>query len=502
MSTQNPYSTAVVRGTPVYSGKQRWGYRGARKTGKNLVARVRDIHFLSGLPLRFGLLVIVVAVSAVGLIGSAVAVNRTMRELTYSRIDKELELGLNGWAKQDSLFKTNPGATSARPPTEFYVVKIYQDGTTNVYNEDVSEPDLSKVYAGQGPHTVGSSPQSRKDAMWRVTAETRNGVTMVVAKDITQEANMLRRLAVGQVIIEIAVLLLMALIAFFLIRRALRPLHEVECTAKAIAQGDLDRRVPEASENTEVGALSSSLNSMISRLQSLIVELQDKEAQMRRFVGDASHELRTPLTSVRGYSELYRSGATKDADLVIDKIEGEASRMSLLVEDLLALTRAEGARHETAPVDLLEVSLSVVSSLQAAYPNRSIEVRSECAEVPITVGDAARLHQVLTNLTTNALKHGGEDAKVQIKLYDDPTSSNIAIDIIDDGVGMSEKDAEHIFERFYRADTSRARSTGGSGLGLAIVKSLVAAHNGNISVSSTLGAGTTFHLTLPRLEDR
>lgn len=502
MSAQNPYSTAVFRGTPAHSEKQRWGYRGAKKTGKNLIARIRDKHVLSGMPLRFGLLVIVVAVSAVGLLGSAVAVNRTMRELTYSRIDKELELGLNGWAKQDSLFKTNPGATSARPPTEFYVVKIYQDGTTNVYNEDVSEPDLSQVYAGQGPHTVESSPKSRKEAMWRVTAETRNGVTMVVAKDITQEANMLRRLAVGQVIIEIAVLILMALIAFFLIRRALRPLHEVECTAKAIAQGDLDRRVPEAPENTEVGALSHSLNSMISRLQSLIVELQDKEAQMRRFVGDASHELRTPLTSVRGYSELYRSGATKDADLVIDKIEGEASRMSLLVEDLLALTRAEGARHETAPVDLLEVSLSVASSLQAAYPNRSIDVRSECAGVPITLGDAARLHQVLTNLTTNALKHGGEDAKVQIKLYDDPASSNIAIDIIDDGIGMSEKDAEHIFERFYRADTSRARSTGGSGLGLAIVKSLVAAHSGTISVNSTLGQGTTFHLVLPRLEDR
>lgn len=176
--------------------------------------------------------------------------------------------------------------------------------------------------------------------------------------------------------------------------------------------------------------------------------------------------------------------------------------MSLLVEDLLALTRAEGARHETAPVDLLEVSLSVASSLQAAYPNRSIDVRSECAGVPITLGDAARLHQVLTNLTTNALKHGGEDAKVQIKLYDDPASNNIAIDIIDDGIGMSEKDAEHIFERFYRADTSRARSTGGSGLGLAIVKSLVAAHSGTISVNSTLGQGTTFHLVLPRLEDR
>src|SRR5699024_1152059 len=159
--------------------------------------------------------------------------------------------------------------------------------------------------------------------------------------------------------------LITALFAFFLVHRALRPLREVEATAKAIASGDFDRRVPEGGENTEVGELSHSLNVMLERLQGSIIELQNKEEQMRRFVGDASHELRTPLTSVKGYAELYRSGATDDAKLVLERIEAEASRMSVLVEDLLALTRAEGSRFEEADVDILELSLSVASSLRA-----------------------------------------------------------------------------------------------------------------------------------------
>ncbi|CAB0614194.1 HAMP domain-containing histidine kinase [Corynebacterium diphtheriae] len=451
---------------------------------------------LSGIPLRSGLMAIVLVVSAIGLIGSSFAVNRTMQQLSYSRIDMELESGLNGWAAQDSLFETQLNGALVRPPTEFYVVKIYPNGTTSIYNEGKTSPDLGRVVIGKGAQTVDSSEESAANVEWRVIAERRAGVTIVVAKDITQEVNVLKRLALGQVIIVLAVLLLMALLAYVLIQRALRPLREVEMTAKAIAAGDLDRRVPNTTANTEVGALSSALNSMISQLQGSIVELRDKEAQMRRFVGDASHELRTPLTSVKGYAELYRSGATTDADLVIEKIEDEAKRMSLLVEDLLALTRAEGARHDSKPVDLLDLALNVSSSLRGAYPDRDIDVRSECTDVPVVEGDAARLHQVLTNLVANALKHGGDSARVTIKLAD--AGSNFAVKVIDDGIGLSEEDASHIFERFYRADSSRARSTGGSGLGLAIVKSLVESHGGEVSVESEQGHGTTFIVELPK----
>ncbi|VZH86051.1 sensor histidine kinase [Corynebacterium rouxii] len=461
----------------------------------SVIAAIKHLR-LSGIPLRSGLMAIVLVVSAIGLIGSSFAVNRTMQQLSYSRIDMELESGLNGWAAQDSLFETQRNGALVRPPTEFYVVKIYPNGTTSIYNEGKSSPDLGSVVIGKGAQTVDSSDESVANVEWRVIAERRAGVAIVVAKDITQEANVLKRLALGQVIIVLAVLLLMALLAYVLIQRALRPLREVEMTAKAIAAGDLDRRVPNTTADTEVGALSNALNSMISQLQGSIVELRDKEAQMRRFVGDASHELRTPLTSVKGYAELYRSGATTDADLVIEKIEDEAKRMSLLVEDLLALTRAEGARHDSKHVDLLDLALNVLSSLRGAYPDREIDVRSECADVPVVEGDAARLHQVLTNLVANALKHGGDSARVTIKLAD--AGSNFAVKVIDDGVGLSEEDASHIFERFYRADSSRARSTGGSGLGLAIVKSLVESHGGEVSVESEQGHGTTFIVELPK----
>ena len=262
----------------------------------------------------------------------------------------------------------------------------------------------------------------------------------------------------------------------------------MEETAKAIANGDLDRRAPVLPENTEVGALSHSMNVMLEQLQASIVELQSKETQMRRFLGDASHELRTPLTSVKGYAELYRSGATNDATMVMEKIEEEAARMSLLVEDLLSLTRSEEARFDEAPVDMLALGLSVVGSL---------EVDAKATDMPMVMGDTARLHQVLTNLIVNSLKHGGEEAKVRLSI--DTDDNHVILEVSDDGVGVREADLPHIFERFYRADTSRTRATGGSGLGLAIVKTIVEAHQGAITVDSTIGQGTSFRIVLPKL---
>ena len=173
--------------------------------------------------------------------------------------------------------------------------------------------------------------------------------------------------------------------------------------------------------------------------------------------------------------------------------------MSLLVEDLLALTRAEGTRLDLRSVDLLELSLSVGSSARAAFPERGVKVVNKAQSIPVVNGDADRLHQVLLNLISNGLRHGGEDATVTLQLRRD--SKDILVDVIDDGKGMSSEDAAHIFERFYRADSSRTRDTGGSGLGLAIVHSLVEQHGGSISVDSKLGHGTTFTVRLPALEE-
>lgn len=470
----------------------------------NKVAALKEYRKTKGAPMGAVLLAIILLISALGLIANAVAVQQTMEEVTYSSVDDDLGRALNSWAVNLDVFNSLGVTKVNTPPNDFYLAWIYPDGSSTEIKgrNGRSTPDLTQIFVGTGAKNVPSSSDSEEEVQWRAIAQQRNGVTVIVAKDISQEQLILQRLAIGQAIIGLAVLVLIAMVAYAVIQRTLRPLKKVEETATAIAAGDLDRRVPQWPINTEVGALGASLNVMLERLQASIVELQEKEEQMRRFVGDASHELRTPLTSVKGYSELYRSGATTDANLVVEKIEAEAERMSVLVEDLLALTRAEGARYEKAQVDLLELNLAVAASIRAAYPTRRIEVRATTNSLPMVCGDASKLHQVFTNLVVNAVTHGGPEAEVTIQLFDDHFHDQpcIRIDVHDNGVGLSEKDAAHIFERFYRADISRTRATGGSGLGLAITKSLVEAHDGHISVHSTLGEGTTFSVYLPTVE--
>ncbi|AKK06911.1 signal transduction histidine kinase [Corynebacterium mustelae] len=455
-------------------------------------------EYRAGLPLRSGLVFVTVIVAAMGLLASAIGIQQTMYDVTFSRVDEDLQKGLNTWAKQDELFQED-FAKDFVLPSEFFVYRHYADGSYTAINAGGGGPDLPdirQVYFTTEPQIITSIDPKKSSSQWRVVADTYKDSIIVVGKRIDHEHLLLRRLAMGQLIIGLIVVLLIGVVSYFIIRHTLRPLRAVEETAKAIATGDLDRRAPVLPENTEVGALSRSINVMLEQLQSLIVELQAKETQMRRFVGDASHELRTPLTSLKGYAELYRSGATDNVGMVIEKIEEEAGRMGLLVEDLLSLTRCEEARFEHAPVDMLEVGLAVTRSLRGAYPDRHIDVVNNAAEAPTVTGDAARLHQVLTNLVVNALKHGGEEADV--KLVVDTSETEVILDVIDNGIGMSEEDASHIFERFYRADTSRTRATGGSGLGLAIVKSIVESHDGTVTVDTTLGEGTTFTLRLPK----
>ena len=321
----------------------------------------------------------------------------------------------------------------------------------------------------------------------------------MVGKSLAPESMLLYRLVIVQLVIGMLIVVAILFSSLYLVNRSLRPLREVEKTAKSIAGGDIDRRVPQWPMTTEVGQLANALNIMLEQLQDSILSAQEKESQMRRFVGDASHELRTPLTSVKGYSELYHSGATRDADWVLSKISGEAQRMSVLVEDLLSLTRAEGQQMEKRPVDVLELALSVASSMRAAWPERSINVVNKTGSLPVVEGDATRLHQVLTNLVNNGLNHGGPDASVEIEISAE--GGSVLVRVVDDGVGMTAEDAQHIFERFYRTDTSRSRASGGSGLGLAITKSLVEGHSGTITVDSEVGEGTVFTIALPSRMD-
>lgn len=221
---------------------------------------------------------------------------------------------------------------------------------------------------------------------------------------------------------------------------------------------------------------------------------------MRRFVGDASHELRTPLTSIRGFAELYRQGAlpsAADVARAMSRVEGEASRMGLLVEDLLLLARLDQQRPlEHAPVDLLELARDAVADTQAIDPTRSVTLEAVAAgPPPVVPGDAARLRQVFGNLVSNALVHTPPGSPVVVRVS---TSDSVAVvEVVDSGPGVRTEDRARVFERFFRTDSSRTRASGGTGLGLSIVAALVAAHGGSVEIDDTPGGGATFRVTLP-----
>jgi two-component system OmpR family sensor kinase len=226
---------------------------------------------------------------------------------------------------------------------------------------------------------------------------------------------------------------------------------------------------------------------------------------MRRFVADASHELRTPLTSIRGFAELYRQAPDQaDVERVMRRIEDEAARMGILVDDLLLLARLDQQRPlQQAPVDLLTIAADAVHDACAIAPDRPVTLDvANTDPPPVVVGDEARLRQVLGNLVGNALQHTAPGTPVTVRVNTRRGSADggagwATLEVADEGTGLAPADAERVFERFYRADASRSRDDGGAGLGLAIVAALVAGHGGRVSVDTAPGSGATFRVELP-----
>lgn len=444
-------------------------------------------------PLKRQLVVAVMVASTLGIALSSMLIFAVMRNFLFARADNQLREGLDTWAQQTPAWQFNYFSL----PSEFNQATLYPGIDQLVPRRGATDPpDYSQVERLDTPTTITSAGGVGTGTKWRAIAHQQaDGTVQYVAKSLETEGKMLRALAWVEAGVGVLALLGIAVAANYMVARALAPLKIVENTALAIANGDTDRRVPAWSRETEVGSLSYAMNTMVSKLQDSLVNAQVQEEQMRRFVGDASHELRTPLTSVRGYTELYRKGMANDPDMVLAKIDEESARMQLLVEDLLALTRAEGARLNTKPTDVLELVLSAKSTVDAAFPDRRVDVIADTPDVVEVNGDPDRLHQVLVNLITNAYKHAGPDAEVTVTIR--RNLDRAVVDVTDNGCGMEAKDAEHIFERFYRADSSRNRATGGSGLGLAITKSLIEAHGGTVTVDTAPGKGSTFTLSLP-----
>ena len=325
---------------------------------------------------------------------------------------------------------------------------------------------------------------------------------LIVAIPLTETRQTLGRLLGAEVLVSLAVLVVLAIAAWFIVKRDLRPLETMAVTADAIAAGDLSKRVEPAERRTEVGRLGLSLNTMLARIEEAFAERAATEDKLRRFLADASHELRTPLTSIRGYAEVFERGAKddpEDLELAMRRIEEESKRMGVMVEELLVLARlGEGREPERAPVDLARIVNDAVGDARAAAPQRALTL--ETPDELTVVGDDAQLRQVVANLLGNALRHTPDDAAVRVRVAADGDSATL--EVADDGPGLEPDAAAKVFEPFYRADASRTRQTGGAGLGLAIVEAIVEAHGGTVTLRTAPGAGATFTVRLPLASSR
>ena len=320
--------------------------------------------------------------------------------------------------------------------------------------------------------------------------------SVIVADSLEKVDKTLSQLRFLFLILGLIALTAIALAARWIIALGLKPLEAVEDTAEAIAAGDLSARLPAAKPDTEVGRLTTSLNTMLARSEESFTARVESENKLRRFVADASHELRTPLTAIRGFAELHRQGAVVGEEKtkeLINRIEKESVRMSSLVEDLLLLARLDQSRElAKEPVDLNTLITEAVASARAAGPNHPIEIKLEASEI-FVLGDSQRIHQVIANLLANARTHTPNGTEISITAMQGVSETTIAVS--DKGPGLSKADQDRIFERFYRADPSRVRNSGeGSGLGLSIVDAVMKAHGGYVSVKSEVGRGATFTL--------
>ncbi|MFC3491847.1 HAMP domain-containing sensor histidine kinase [Glycomyces rhizosphaerae] len=341
--------------------------------------------------------------------------------------------------------------------------------------------------------------------------------------------------------VTLAILLLLAVSAFWVARLGLRPLDRMQETADAIAEGRLDARVTDTDPHTETGRLGSALNTMLARIQAALDASAASEARLRQFLADASHELRTPLTSIKGFAQLYRRGGVPPGpvmDETIGRIEAESQRMGLLLDDLMLLAALDRRRPlQRGPVDLLGVAADAVGDAHLREPGRFIALESlhggdalhdgaalydsaalydgddELLDAVDITGDEPRLRQVLTNLVANALRHTPPDARIAVRLGwssspgprclaqigETPALPAAVVEVADTGPGVAPEHSEQVFERLYRVDQGRSRGAeGGSGLGLSIVAAIVVGHGGCVRLSETPGGGATFRVILPK----
>lgn len=372
------------------------------------------------------------------------------------------------------------------------------------YQELSADQVASVLAAGSGPATV----ELASLGTFRVVAAESGGTTVVTGAPMTTVDDAVTDLVRTMVLVSLVGTVLTALGGTWLVSRSLRPLRSVAATARDVSAMDLARgevhlpdRVPADVTNghTEVSQVGRALNSLLENVGTALTTRQRSETRLRTFVADASHELRTPLASIRGYAELSRrqdQEVPEQVRLALGRIESEAGRMTVLVEDLLLLARLDAGRElERAEVDLSAMVVESVSDALAMGPEHRWEIEVPAEPVTVT-GDAARLKQVLSNLLGNARNHTPAGTRVVTSLTQSP--QEVLLSVVDDGPGIPEEQWSDLFERFTRGDASRHRATGSTGLGLSIAKAVVTAHGGRIELDPSHRGGAAFRVHLPR----
>lgn len=480
---------------------------------------------LSKWSLRNRLILATLALATIAITASDLAATNSLRSFLISQADNQLNevvqtsllrldrAGIEPEAESEDKNSFRPLRPLSGVPTTTAVTLLDLSGNVvgQVGGQFANSIDIkefhkltpAEVLKNKGkPFTIpGADGQPDIRAVARILPSGVGTVVISVALDSVDRT--MRGLAGIYFLISLIVIIAIGFVARSLIKLSLKPLNKIEETAAAIADGDLSARLPEVNPNTEVGRLTGSLNTMLSRIEESFAVRTESENKLRRFVADASHELRTPLTAIRGFAELHRQGAVTGEDKtkeLISRIEKESIRMSSLVEDLLLLARLDQSRELTIdPVDINHLVNEAIASAKAAGPSHEIALKSSSDEV-FVLGDSMRIHQAVSNLLANARTHTPAGTKIEVGILQN--ESEVQISVSDNGPGLSPEDQTRIFERFFRADPSRARVSGeGSGLGLAIVDAVMKAHGGSVEVLSELNQGAKFTLHFPAKGD-
>ena len=425
---------------------------------------------LSRWSLRNRLILATLALATIAIAASDLVATNSLRSLLIAQADNQLyevaettllrldRAGIESEIEAEEDYKNNfrPLRPLGAVPTTTAVTLLDFEGNMigQIGGQFATSSDLAefknltpqKVVSYQGkPFTIrGADDQADIRAIARLLPSGVGTVVISVALDSVERT--LQGLTGIFFLISLLVLVVIGFVTRSLIKLSLKPLNRIEETAAAIAEGDLSSRLPSVNPRTEVGRLTKSLNTMLSRIEKSFEVQTESEDKLRRFVADASHELRTPLTAIRGFAELHRQGAVvgeeKTRELV-SRIEKESIRMSTLVEDLLLLARLDQSRELTFdPVDINYLVNEAIASARAAGPDHEITITSNADEV-FVLGDSMRIHQAIANLLANARTHTPAGSKIKVEIFQDESSTQISVS--DNGPGLSQEDQSRIF---------------------------------------------------------